>query len=247
LLSGEHYVSESILELIFNRFGQKSNIVLVKNLAFQKRELLERLGISNLTARMLCRTHNGLLSPFDSAGKAMFVAMDSLNETGLGTQLPAAPIHIDGDGLERWMLKTLAGGLYSGNFPLPCGASFKGIPPSRSWLDILFNGAEFPPGLGLYCVHRAAGEIIEADPLVLKLMPWISDDGCVVLGLRIWLFDSGFLLLANEAAAPPAVLAYRPTGFHDVATGARIQLDWQTGPQSAAVEVRSLGPPAHLW
>jgi len=65
----EHYVSESILELVYARFGAVTGFVLVQNLTFQDPDTLEQKGIGDLTARILCTVHNGLLSPFDSVGK----------------------------------------------------------------------------------------------------------------------------------------------------------------------------------
>ena len=181
----EHYVSESILELIFERFGQVRKTVPVKNLAFQDRGVLDTIGVGKLTSKILCRNHHAVLSRFDSVGKAMFVAMDNLNETGLNPQLPAIAATIDGDALERWMLKTLCGGLFSGNFLVAPGERMKGICPPIGWLEILFKDADYPPGQGLYYLYRPPGEIITVDPIILKLTPLMGTDGETVMGLRL--------------------------------------------------------------
>ena len=97
----EHYVSEGILKLIHGRFGEETDIVPVQNLAFQPRNVLEEKGIGSLTAHILCVVHNGLLSKFDLVGKAMFEAMDALNDKSLDARRPQVSCRIDGDGLER--------------------------------------------------------------------------------------------------------------------------------------------------
>jgi hypothetical protein len=238
----EHYVSKSILELVYARFGAVTGFVLVQNLTFQDPDTLEQKGIGDLTARILCTVHNGLLSPFDSVGKAMFLAMDALNEKSLDHQLPAVSAQVDGDKLERWLLKTLYGGLYSGNFPPPSGISLKRVCPSDSGLDILFNDAPFPPGLGLYYVYRRPGELITTDPLILKCKPQHAEGR--VIGLSVWFFGFEFLLLSEGLKAQPdsfEMVAFRPSGFRDIKTGARIQFDWKSGAESDDIEVAGRG------
>jgi hypothetical protein len=167
-INREHYVSEGIIELVRERFGAVSRTVAVQNLTFQPPDTLEEKGIGDLTARILCVEHNGQRSHLDSAGKAMFVAMDAFNEKSMNPELPPVSAQIDGDRLELWMLKTLYGGLYSGNFPLPGGLSFKRAYPRESGLRVLFRDESFAPGLGLYYVYRRPGELITSDPLILK-------------------------------------------------------------------------------
>src|SRR5437870_1394313 len=115
-MSGEHYVSKSILELVENRAGKKSKSVRVTGLSFQQPGALQQLGISSLVGNILCKTHNSLLSPLDIAGKAIFTAMDGLNDGAADQSLPERVLPVSGEGLERWVLKCMCGGLYSGAF-----------------------------------------------------------------------------------------------------------------------------------
>src|SRR5205823_951296 len=78
-MSGEHYVSKSILELVENRAGQTSKSVRVTGLSFQQPGASQQFGISSLVGNILCKTHNSRLSPLDEAGRAMFTAMDAMN------------------------------------------------------------------------------------------------------------------------------------------------------------------------
>ena len=83
----EHPFSEGVLKLIYRRFGQVSETVDGTNLSFQKPGVTKKLTIGRLAYPILCETHNGLLSPFDTAGQDMFVAMDRLNESVADPQL----------------------------------------------------------------------------------------------------------------------------------------------------------------
>ena len=143
------------------------------------------------------------------------------------------------------MLKTLYGGLYSGNLPLPDGISFKKVGPPDSWLDILFNETPFPPGLGLHYVFGNPGENITTDPLILKPGAIVSDDGRI-LGLRLILFGFHFVLL-TENASFHGMTQYRPSGFMDIGTGARIDFNWKGEAQDQDVVVCSSGNPASVW
>jgi hypothetical protein len=122
----------------------------------------------------LCDTHNILLSRFDTAGKEMFQALDALNEAAGNPAAPRQTLPVDGDGLERWMLKSLIGGLYSGNFRVTETETMKGVCPPPDLLEILFKGAAFPPGQGLYWMPPNPGEVITAVPQILRVAPLVG-------------------------------------------------------------------------
>jgi hypothetical protein len=180
-MSGEHYVSRSILELIENRFGKKSKSVRVTGLSFQQPGVLQMFGIPSLVGNILCQTHNSLLSPLDDAGKAMFLAMDGMHYAAADPGLSAQVLRVDGDGLERWVLKSMCGGLYSGAFKASPTGTMKEVCPPREWLDMLFHGAAFPPGQGLYYMPRE----VTADQYVLQFEPIWALDAALIGGLRV--------------------------------------------------------------
>src|SRR5437879_1541020 len=77
----EHYVSESILKLIYGRTGEVSKSVLVRGLRFQQSDVPEEKGVASLVGKVLCEGHNAYLGQhFDQAGLAMFKAMDAIND-----------------------------------------------------------------------------------------------------------------------------------------------------------------------
>ncbi len=236
VMSGEHYVSQSVLELVYGRAGKVSNSVLVTGLSFQKQGVVQSLGISRLVGNILCATHNSLLSSFDDAGKAMFSAMDGMNEGATDPSLPARVLNVDGDGLERWMLKSLCGGLSSGAFRASPTETMKGIAPPLEWLHILFEGAELPAGLGFYYMPKKPDEAVTADQYVLRFKPLGSRDTNEIGGIRVWFLGFEFaLLMGNLLPGVPTMFdgaLYRPAGLRAIGSGTRVRLDWKSGPRS---------------
>jgi hypothetical protein len=235
-MSGEHYTSKCILELIENRAGRKSKSVRITGLSFQQPGELKQFGISSLVGNILCETHNSLLSSIDGAGKAMFTAMDGLNEGAADQSLPERVLRVNGDGLERWILKTMCGGLYSGAFKVSPTETMKGICPLPEWLNNLFNWTELPSGQGLYYMPRKLGETVTADQYVLKFEPIGARDADVIVGLRVWFLGFEFaLLMGNLMPGVPTMFddaLYRPAGLRAVGSGTSVKLDWRCGARS---------------
>jgi hypothetical protein len=225
--------------LVENRAGQKSKSVRVTGLSFQQPGALQQFGISSLVGNILCTTHNSRLSPLDEAGKRMFMAMDGMNDGAADHSLPARLLRVDGDGLERWMLKTMCGGLYSGAFKVSAAKTLKGVCPLREWLDILFKRADLPPGQGLFYMPRKPGHTVTADGYVLKLEPIGSRERDAIGGLRVWFLGFEFaLLMANLMPGVPTMFGaalYRPAGVRVVESGTSVKFDWKAGARSDEV------------
>lgn len=122
-ISKEHYVSKVVLRGV--SLGETS--VLVQNLSFQQpKDTAQSIGIGSLVAKVLCVKHNTAMSEFDDAGNQLFTAMTRMDATAgkIGKKLETSIVN--GDDLERWMLKILCGGLFSGNIPVPKG-TMKGV------------------------------------------------------------------------------------------------------------------------
>ena len=118
-MSGEHPLSRELLKRVDQELGVLSGEVEIRNLAFQKPGVSERFGVGNLESKILCAHHNSSLSPFDSEILVAFDAFEKLHYAAAGCDIAAEPIYnVDGDLLERFMLKALCGGLYAGLFPV---------------------------------------------------------------------------------------------------------------------------------
>src|SRR5579864_1722690 len=102
-LSREHLVSESLFT---------NSVVRVGGFPWCAGKSVE-IGISRLTAQILCEKHNNQLSPIDDAGSDAFATLIRLME--LSNSRGRMKAHIwkvkrfqsSGYGLERWCLKTL--------------------------------------------------------------------------------------------------------------------------------------------
>ena len=243
-ISREHYISEGILKLVDQGSGVQSETVDGTNLVFLKPNSKKKLTIGRLTSSILCTAHNSKLSPFDIEGLSLFTAIDQMNEHSLNPQLRPPGVRINGDRLERWMLKTLCGCLYSGNIRLPAGAQTKGLVPRLEFLDILFGHGTFAEPMGLHYNNKMSNELIDSDPMVFKYGPLMSTDD-VVIGLQVWFFGFRFILL-TEHLRPGVFTVFdnssrRPAGMGLRGTNAYILFDWKDGPSSPALQFKSFG------
>ena len=244
----EHYLSECVLELIEHHSNKESRSVRVRGLAFQQPGEVKRLGVGGLSARILCVSHHSQLSRFDSAGKAMFTAMDRLNQGAGDSIAPHQTVRVDGDRLERWMLKAFLGGLYSGNYRVTATDGMEGVCPPRNLLDILFKEDAFPQGQGLYWMPPKTGEDIIADQAILQVEVLGTDDGQHVSGFRVWFFGFEFsLLIAGLTPGVPTMFdnaCYRPAGLQVVGSNVHIDFNWKNGPKSKEIVLHHVKPSA---
>jgi len=227
-MSGEHYVSAAILRAV----SQAEKAVRVSGLKCVPSGETRAIGIKNLVGKILCKHHNSELSPFDAAGLAFFNGMERI----LVPDTPIAPLQVSGDQLERWMLKTLIGGLYCGQFPTPEGMNLKDVCPPDAWLGVLFQNHPLPPRGGLYLIHGEDGEQFRMDHEVLKfaVVPGRSatTGEAVITGLRMWVFGIEFYLCMHNLPDPlpegyrlrHAIL--RPTHITGGAADETLILDW---------------------
>jgi hypothetical protein len=241
----EHYVSESILELVYGRAGEISKSVLVRGLSFQQTGAREEKGVARLVGRILCEGHNSFLGQrFDPAGLKMFKAIDALNDATANPVSVGKNQRISGDDLERWMLKTFIGGLFSGNFPVTPGQKTKGFYPPTECLEILFKGAEFPAGAGLYWLAGTPGHVFTADEEVLQFEPIIAKGSGAISGMRVRFFGFNFALSIGRMLPGGSGVyenfAYRPAGISVQRRNIRIEFCWKAGPASDEIVVTKL-------
>lgn len=124
----------------------------------------------------------------------MVEAFEVIHECAGNKTAPVEHFFVDGDLIERCFLKTLCGGLYSGNFLVPPEDKLRGIEPPREWIDVLYKGAELTEPQGLYLKQLQDGEVIETSKFQLSIIPLFSADE-KVCGLLMWLYGFEFTLL----------------------------------------------------
>ena len=225
-LSREHYVSDKVLRAI----SQAENKVRVSGLKFLPSGVEKEIGISSLTGKILCKSHNSALSGYDTAGLDFFTAMERVIVPGS----PPAPIRISGDRLEAWMLKTLVGGVYSGAFPIPNDIMLNGTSPPSQFLAVLFEHERLPDPLGLYLWYGPDTERFLTDHHVLRMqvVPGALASGGtqkVLCGLMMWVFGIEFYLsvlpLPDPAPGRWQQMIYRPTQLIGP-TGESFIIEW---------------------
>lgn len=155
-LNRAHYVSDSVLSVV----SGGNAAVWVRNLSFQPPDINEQKGIARLSSKILCERHNGLLSRYDSEAASLADAM-CRTHYALGARAhPPDHTRIDGDLIERWMLKTLIGGVSSRAFLPKDDPHPKEENPPLDWLEYLFKGKDLPSSMGLYLSKIKEGEVL---------------------------------------------------------------------------------------
>jgi hypothetical protein len=239
----EHIVSESVLELlagITDKTPPSKRYIGVKGMSYLRGEE-KPIGIKRLVGRVLCEHHNNELSRLgiDQAGRDLFVAMREMNNAAGDPKAAEEVLTVDGDQLERWMMKVLLGTLYSGNFNMPPPGMKDKVPPLH-WMEYLFKSAKLPKDLGLYIAAGVDETPIVGDRWGLRLLP-LNDNNGNIGGLTMWVLSFPFVLMM----APPGPqivdeLIYRPTGMRVVNGNKRIAFTWQGvhGDRDVVVEYR---------
>jgi hypothetical protein len=220
-MSLEHAVSRGVLEAV----ALEERAILVRNLTFIASEE-RKLPINGLASRMLCESHNSRLTDFDLAATQTIRALDAINSTaGKPCAVPERYV-INGDHLERWMLKALIGGLFGGTFRTQ-GPGFKNESPPIEWLRLLFEGARFPQTHGLW-VMLPPTDTWESRPAMVRSMVVQAADHRVI-GISLELLELRFVLCLADVPSPCPALAgaiHRPRGIAVHGASAEIEFSW---------------------
>ena len=149
-ISREHLVSESV-------FPNQSIYVQGMDWCLDAPKLIR---IESLTAKVLCKDHNSLLSELDAtAGRAFNVTIpefvDTTTQRSHMPYLPWAPKYftIDGPTLERWCLKTLLNFAFNRELKIGPGSHTPGVVPGEL-ARIAFGLEGFSQGCGLYIAFK---------------------------------------------------------------------------------------------
>lgn len=146
-LSHEHYISRSVLEAIFD-----GAIASVQGVPWSPDGFAD-VGIGSLTAKILCRGHNGALSALDSEAGRFFRTIQQsqieLRDKAVDTQT----FLFSGDLIERWLLKVAFGMWASANFS-SSASRVSGSPPSV-WGQLLLATRPWPADWGMYVKMHA--------------------------------------------------------------------------------------------
>ena len=117
------------------------------------------IGLSGLTAKILCEKHNNDLSPLDEAADRAadtLRAMHQLHETrkNLKPKIWNVKVFVlDGASLERWFLKTLINIACDRDLPIGRDSEIAGRPSPRL-VRVVFSQEKFEGKAGLYVVAK---------------------------------------------------------------------------------------------
>jgi hypothetical protein len=137
---------------------------------------IKTVGLASVTSKILCSTHNSLLSPVDSAAG---VASKAFNDCAILTnkrlsenssKVKVRHFRINGILLERWLLKTLINLCSQSGLLIGSKAEKKNI-PDESLVRVCFGLERFAGKSGLYLAARvganvASGPAIGFAPLI---------------------------------------------------------------------------------
>jgi hypothetical protein len=139
-LSREHFISESLLEILEADGGQLH----VTNFPWLREGERKYVGAANLTAKVLCENHNSAFSPYDAIGTQFLATVLQVGHPKRdgGSRVRAL---FNGADVERWLLKVLCGVVAMEAKPSPWRAP-------NGWVDALLKreGDRLPPGMGLW-------------------------------------------------------------------------------------------------
>jgi hypothetical protein len=166
--SKEHAISKGIAAAI------NPSIKAVTFTAGGSLEVRQTIGVNSLALPILCKRHNGELSPTDDEAARFFSGLSRLTtralpDTGFLTKSGQAVLKLNGSLFERWAAKTF--------FNLVLA----GIPHSRDKAPLLgltgvqiaeqvFNGIPFPGRHGLYGLPLGTN-LMRAPPLAFHTAP----------------------------------------------------------------------------
>ncbi len=238
-ITREHYVSAGILRMIGG--GRE---VKVSGATWLKGES-KSLRVDSFASNMLCSRHNSALSPLDSAALQLFEKLQTLrvsSDQPDETHRDVCALLVNGHDIERWCLKAMLGGLFSGNLGVP-GAEPKSATPQRKFIEFLFGDrAEVPPW-GL--------RVLDPRESILSASAYLS-----VTVLHVGFAPAGILLQLNglqialgpkNAAIPGSdVHVLRPSELRITTTGGfrTIALSWERpwGDAAVVLERRQVKP-----
>ena len=217
-LSREHALSRGVLKIL----SRGRSLLEVANQPWQS-EAWVRLAtsIDSLAVKNLCKRHNELLSPLDTMAKRFVQSLADCTDHVANEQSGCIHRWFDGRLLELWMLKALCGSFTARHTPDATKPPQWCAP--KDWLDILFHGAEMPPGTGLYRriksrpLIEAAESAIYIRPLTVRSFAadvnGVAKPGCqhldIVIGMEIVFFSFEFCFFMARVGAPG--LVFRPS------------------------------------
>jgi hypothetical protein len=223
-MSKEHYISAAILRQLDDLY-----------VSGFRRTPDGSYSYKALSAKILCREHNHVLSPLDKVAAEAFRILREM-QTSLDDGMPPAQARaeiVDGRLLERWFLKVALGMIAAGQMGAVKGTvevkSVRGDYQDRL-IGVLFGRPVWPPWWGLYLDaivghSMSAARFKDDSHSELGLESLTHPDDHSLWGLRAWIRSFRFMLALGQPDNLSAN-SYRPRSLRLVrtATGGQPQI-----------------------
>ena len=238
--SREHYLSQGLWQ---------GSTITVKGLWDEERTI----GLSSLTTKTLCTTHNHALSPLDSEAKRLFQAIAEiyrLQEVRLKLKpskfWTVKRYEANGSLFERWAAKFLVGFFYVVGKNERWHVTQTGpIDPPRELVEAIYGRRPFQSPEGLHLAYEVGDRHYNEDGVNLEPLFHPRDDGFVganldFKGVRfvVWLLGNGiesFNIPTSEGRVfgpDGSELMYRPRNCRFTISKVLsqvLQLEWNDG------------------
>ncbi len=192
-LSGEHYISKSILELLKGDDG-----VLVSGVPWLPTDAYKNIGVASLASNILCKRHNETLSPLDSEALLFFRTLSDIHADLKQTPLlrKETVLILSGEALELWMLKAACGLFFSKNASRDRKILFPDISMRQNLIaDALYRGKWAHSSCGLY-MKASVGEVHRTENGV-GIAPLISKDMKFLYGIELIMRGLSFFFILD--------------------------------------------------
>lgn len=213
IISNEHYISKSVLLQL--SVGNETKMTGLSWLPYQE---MTSVSPNALTANVLCKRHNEILSPLDDEASQFFRTLNNMAKM----KHVNSQISYDGEKIERWLLKVICGIIAAKqvirNRVVRGKVTIKDI-----YLDILFNNQKWPKDWGLY--FKDSNQF-HPYPGSLSILPVsVKDD---LKGVEFLLNNFDFALVLYNLRNKKTFGIYRPSEinfyYHGLKSG--VSLSW---------------------
>jgi hypothetical protein len=197
-ISREHVVSQSLFP--------NDDVITVSGFSWCKEP--KKIGLANVTAKILCKKRNSELSEIDSIGGSAFgIFREAQRLTEVRTKLKPTRWNIqrysiDGFGLERWFLKTLINLSTTQAYRIGKDSTEVGQ-PSKRLVRIAFGLSQFEGKSGLFGVVDLGSRFNSHE--ILRFGPLVYDETYVAGGLFHFYGYRFVLFLDPEGPRPGGV------------------------------------------
>lgn len=229
-ISREHFISKTLLRQL--EFDGTAKIA---GLRWQKPQSFNIVPLKGLAANVLCDRHNAALSPLDKAAGEFSQAIGDFDRA-LHRNADTAPAferrRLDGEDLERWMLKCLIGMTVSGNI----GGVLK-----PECIELLYDRSVWPEGWGLYWLNHGSPQKHHSQSIAIETAT--NPETGVIMLVRYLIRGMPLGLCLGKPDQPDVFGVLRPAGLHfrSRLRQRHLVLDWQRNPSATPISLDRVG------